>query len=143
MDGGEEERQGGCHCGAVRFRVRLQGGLGEGHRCNCSICRMRGAVSLTGRVEDLEVTAGAEHLALYQFGSRVAEHHFCRICGIYTHHRQRSDPSHFAVNAACLDGVSPFDFPEVPVTDGENHPSDGGSDRIVGVLRYEARVAPG
>lgn len=129
------EHEGACHCGAVRFRVRLTGGLAEARRCSCSFCRMRGAVALTARVGDLVILQGADALALYQFGSRTAEHHFCRICGIYTHHRRRSDPGEYGVNAACLSGISPFDFAEVPILDGENHPSDGHPDRIVGVLR--------
>lgn len=126
---------GACHCGAVRFRVRLTGGLAAARRCTCSFCRMRGAVALTARVGDLVILQGADALALYQFGSRTAEHHFCRTCGIYTHHRRRSDPGEFGVNAACLRGISPFDFAEVPILDGMNHPSDGHADRIVGVLR--------
>lgn len=129
------EHEGACHCGAVRFRVRLTGGLAEARRCSCSFCRMRGAVALTARVGDLVILQGADALALYQFGSRTAEHHFCRICGIYTHHRRRSDPGEYGVNAACLQGISPFDFAEIPILDGRNHPSDGHPDRIVGVLR--------
>lgn len=129
------EHEGACHCGAVRFRVRLTGGLAEARRCSCSFCRMRGAVALTARVGDLVILQGADALALYQFGSRTAEHHFCRICGIYTHHRRRSDPGEYGVNAACLQGISPFDFAEIPILDGGNHPSDGHPDRIVGVLR--------
>lgn len=51
---------GGCHCGAVRFAVRLTGGLAAARRCDCSYCRMRGAVALTARVGDLEITSGAD-----------------------------------------------------------------------------------
>jgi hypothetical protein len=41
------------------------------------------------------------------------------------------------VNVACLDGVSPFDFPEVPVVDGVNHPNDTGKPvRRAGTLRF-------
>lgn len=131
-----EEREGGCHCGAVRFRVRLSGGLAAARRCNCSYCRMRGAVALTARLADLVVTKGAERLTLYRFGSMTAEHHFCSVCGIYTHHRRRSNPAEFGVNAACLDGLSPFDFAEVPVNEGRRHPSEGGADGVAGVLRF-------
>ena len=35
---------GACHCGAVRFTVTLVDGLDNPRRCNCSLCRMRGAV---------------------------------------------------------------------------------------------------
>ena len=64
----------------------------------------------------------------------------CSVCGIYTHHRRRSNPRQFGVNAACIEGVSPFDFPEIPVTDGVHHASDmgaGAKPRQAGVLRYE------
>jgi len=36
------------------------------------------------------------------------------------------------VNVACLENVTPFDFPEVAVMDGVNHPMDGDS----GVFGY-------
>ena len=132
-----ELREGACHCGAVRFRVRLAGGLAAARRCTCSYCRMRGAVALTAKLADLELISGAETLATYRFNTATAEHHFCSVCGIYTHHRRRSNRDEYGINAACLDGLSPFDFAEVPVSDGVNHPSDtraGG--RVVGVLRF-------
>ncbi|MBX3569937.1 MAG: GFA family protein [Rhizobiaceae bacterium] len=140
---GEDEdwRRGACHCGAVRFRVKLRDGLREVRRCDCSFCRMRGAVVATARAGDLEIVEGADKLTLYQFRTNTARHHFCSVCGIYTHHRRRSDPSELGVNVACLEGVSPFDFREVVVNDGINHPSDGGgaSDGVAGTLRYFPR----
>jgi hypothetical protein len=97
---------------------------------------MRGAVAVAAKLGDLEVTSGAEALTLYQFNTGTAKHYFCSRCGIYTHHQRRSDPSRLGVNAACLEGVSPFDFTEVPVMDGVHHPSDGTASHFVGVLRY-------
>lgn len=128
-----------CHCGTVRFRVRLAEGLASARRCDCSLCRMRGAVAVTAGLNGVEVLEGAEALAEYRFNTGAARHFFCSKCGIYTHHRRRSNPNEYGVNAACLEGVSPFDFAEVLVNDGMNHPSDGGGG-VVGVLRYE-RIA--
>lgn len=130
------EANGACHCGAIRFCVRLTDGLHAARRCDCSLCRMRGAVVISADVGNLVLLAGEEFLATYQFNTGVAKHHFCSRCGIYTHHQRRSNPSQIGVNVACLEGVSPFDFREVPVNDGVNHPSDTGVDRIAGVLRY-------
>jgi len=124
-----------CHCGAVRFRVRLADGFNTARRCDCSFCVMRGAVAVTARIGDLEITAGEENLSLYQFNTRAAKHYFCRTCGIYTHHQRRSDPTQFGINVACIEGKSPFDFAEVVVTDGVHHPSDGPSG-IAGILRF-------
>ena len=125
-----------CHCRSVRFRVRLSDGLNSARRCDCSLCRMRGAVAVTAGRDGVEVLEGADALSEYRFNTGVARHFFCSRCGIYTHHQRRSNPNEYGVNAACLDGVSPFDFAEVLVNDGVNHPNDGGGG-VVGVLRYE------
>ncbi|MEM7489806.1 MAG: GFA family protein, partial [Pseudomonadota bacterium] len=128
-----------CHCGAVRLSVRLTDGLKTARRCDCSLCRMRGAVAVSAPLDGLEVVAGRDALRLYQFNTKVAEHWFCGICGIYTHHRRRSDPNEYGVNVACLEGVSPFDFPEVEVNNGQRHPSDDAdAPEIVGVFRFTA-----
>ena len=131
--------EGGCHCGAVRFRVTLQDGLDQPRRCNCSICRMRGAVMVFAQLDGIEILAGQEFLSSYRFNTNTANHHFCSRCGIYTHHQRRFDPSLYAVNVACLDGVSPFDFEKVPVLDGIHHPKDNARDAfdIAGVIRFE------
>lgn len=137
------EADGACHCGAVRFHVRLRDGLHSARRCTCSYCRMRGAVAVTAELGDLDILSGQDKLTLYQFNTDTAKHYFCSVCGIYTHHQRRSNPNEFGVNAACLQGVSPFDFAEVVVTDGINHPSDGGrkGSGIAGVLKFVAATA--
>lgn len=75
-------------------------------------------------------------LTLYQFNTNTAKHYFCSRCGIYTHHQRRSNPAEYGVNAACLDGVSPFDFAEVIVSDGIRHPADSGRSTVAGVLKF-------
>lgn len=132
----EGRAQGACHCGAVHFRVRLSDGLASARRCNCSLCRMRGAVAVSARVGDLEILRGDDALREYRFNTETARHFFCSICGIYTHHQRRSNPGQYGVNLACLKGAGPFDLAEVPVLDGINHPRDGGGG-VVGVLRFE------
>ena len=92
---------------------------------------MRGAVAVTGDLLSFELLSGADQLGTYQFNTGVAEHHFCTVCGIYTHHKRRSNPDQLGINVACLAGLSPFDFPEVAVMDGENHPSDRPDGRSV------------
>lgn len=135
----DDWHEGACHCGGVRFRVRLADGLDSARRCNCSFCRMRGAVAVTAWSGDLQVTQGQDLLTLYRFNTGTARHWFCSRCGIYTHHLRRSDPRQLGVNVACLAGLSPFDFAQVPVTDGIHHPADrpaGQAGGLAGVLRY-------
>ena len=133
-----ERIEGACHCGTVRFRVTLTDGLRTARRCTCSYCRMRGAVAVSADLGGVEILAGDQALATYTFSTGTAKHHFCTRCGIYTHHQRRSNPGQYGVNVACLAGISPFDFAEVPVLDGVNHPSDGNPPRQVGILRFEA-----
>ena len=133
------KRSGQCHCGAVRFEVTLTEGFDSVRRCNCSYCRMRGAVVVAAKSSDLKVLRGHEALSSYRFNTGAAQHFFCSCCGIHTHLQRRSDPNLLGVNVACLDGVSPFDFDEVPVMDGINHPNDtGGRARQAGILRFVA-----
>lgn len=130
---------GSCHCGAVKFTTTLTDGFASARRCTCSICRMRGAVAVTSTPADFEIIQGEDKLATYRFNTGMAEHHFCAICGIYTHHKRRSNPKELGVNVACLEGISPFDFREVVVHDGNRHPSDNPDHRSysAGVLRFE------
>lgn len=44
MVGDTNIRTGQCHCGAVRFEATLGDGFNSIRRCNCSYCRMRGAI---------------------------------------------------------------------------------------------------
>lgn len=100
---------------------------------------MRGAVAVSASLQDIEFTAGEELLTLYQFNTMQAKHYFCSKCGIYTHHQRRSNPDQYGVNAACLEGFSPFDFAEVPVNEGRIHPKDrpaGSGPEIAGYLRF-------
>jgi hypothetical protein len=129
---------GQCHCGAVRFRARLGDGFTSIRRCTCSYCRMRGAVVAMAEAGGVEILQGADTLTRYRFHTGTAEHFFCSRCGIYTHHQRRSNQALYAVNVACLAGVSPFDFPAVPVMDGVNHTNDTGQPtRRAGTLRFD------
>ena len=129
-----------CHCGIVRFTVVLTDGLNTVRRCNCSYCSMRGAVAVSANLADIVVLEGKEALTLYQFNTKEAKHYFCSRCGIYTFHQRRSKPHEYGVNIACIEGMSPFDFAEVPVFEGQTHPKDrkGGGFVVAGWLRYEA-----
>jgi hypothetical protein len=131
--------RGACHCGGVTFEVDLPDGLDKPVRCNCSMCGMKGAVMVFAPLASIALTAGHELLGTYQFHSRTAKHHFCTRCGIHVYHQRRFDPALYAVNAACLEGISPYDFAAVPVIDGANHPKDTGEPamQVIGTLRFD------
>ena len=127
-----------CHCGAVAFTVVLSDGLNTARRCNCSYCRMRGAVAVSAPLSGIEILRGQDKLTEYRFNTGEAVHFFCSVCGIYTFHQRRSNPQQYGINVACLEGVSPFVFACVEVHDGIHHPKDGGGG-IAGYLRYDKK----
>ena len=120
-----------CHCGSVVLELDLPDGIVSPRRCDCSMCRRRGAIVASVALDGITVVRGEKHLRLYQFNTRVAKHYFCVNCGIYTHHQRRSFPDQYGYNVGCLEGVNPFLIPNVPVHDGVNHPSDGGAESAV------------
>ncbi|MGF1659169.1 MAG: GFA family protein [Rubrimonas sp.] len=111
-----------CHCGAIRLRFPALD-LASARRCDCSLCRRKGAVMVSVPRADLVVEAG-DALRRYQFGTMTAEHYFCGVCGIYTHHRRRSNPEECGVNLGCVEGADMRAVEPVAWFDGVNHPSD-------------------
>lgn len=111
-----------CHCGAVKFTVELADGFNTLRRCNCSFCRMRGAVVVSAPLSGIQVIQGKEKLTEYRFNTKTAAHYFCSVCGIYTFHQRRSNPQQYGVNVACIEGVSPFDFADVTVATASTIP---------------------
>ena len=101
--GGARTWEGGCHCGRVRFRVTSDlRGISE---CNCSMCSRKGFLHLILPPAQFELLRGRDDLTTYTFNTGVAQHHFCRRCGIHSFYVPRSDPDKIDVNVRCLDGV--------------------------------------
>ena len=88
------------------------------------MCARRGAVVTAIESSTFSITQGENILSVYQFNTKTAEHYFCSICGIYTHHKKRSIPKQYDVNVACIEGVNPFELGNIETTDGLNHSSD-------------------
>lgn len=93
---------GSCHCGRVRFEVRMapDAVLLD---CNCSMCHRSAYLHLIVGVADFRLRAGADDLVEYTFGTGVAKHRFCRRCGVKSFYVPRSHPDGYSVNARCLD----------------------------------------
>jgi hypothetical protein len=106
--------EGGCHCGAVRFRVVV-----DEHQaidCNCSICTKKGFLHLIVPPDRFTLLQGRDALTTYQFNTNTARHLFCTTCGIHPFYHPRSHPNDYDVNVNCLDGnarskfrIKPFD----------------------------------
>ncbi|QYJ73457.1 GFA family protein [Shewanella sp. FJAT-51649] len=113
-----------CHCGAVVLELSLPNGIEKPRRCDCSICRRKGAIVGSVPLAGLKIIKGENVLKCYEFYTKTAKHYFCSVCGIYTHHQRRSNPNEYGYNLGCLEGVNPYELGDVPVCDGVNHPAD-------------------
>ena len=82
-----------CHCGQVEAEINVSNPLEKLLRCNCSICKRKGAIMSVVKNENFRITKGEDRLVLYQFHSKIAKHYFCSNCGIYTHHNPRINPA--------------------------------------------------
>ena len=114
-----------CHCSGVEIEVNVPDQYKKLMRCNCSLCKRKGAIMTMVGHDDLKVIKGQDLIKLYQYHTKVAEHYFCSKCGIYTHSNPRSNHDKvYMLNVACIEGVKPFELENIKVNDGINHPLD-------------------
>jgi hypothetical protein len=118
MSGALTWRAGGCHCGAVRFEASLPDVV-EAQSCNCSMCDMTGFIHIIVPQSRFRLAAGRDALTSYRFNTGVAEHLFCKTCGIKSFYRPRSNPDGWSVNARCLDAKDDLDI-RIEAFDGQN-----------------------
>lgn len=111
-------RAGGCHCGAVRFDVQTPRAV-EVEDCNCSICAKTGFLHLIVPLSRFRLLEGAEALTRYTFNTGVAQHLFCKTCGVKPFYVPRSNPDGMDVNLRCLDPGHDLDITITPF-DGRN-----------------------
>jgi len=92
--------EGKCHCGAIGFvfRTALEPGQWPIRACQCTFCRLHGALSTSDPAGSL---AFKEHvpssLQRYQFGRRTADFWVCRNCGGYVGATMESGTQHFGI----------------------------------------------
>jgi hypothetical protein len=91
----QSKHKSSCHCGSVVLELSLPNGIENPRRCDCSICKRKGAIVASVDLSGLRIVKGADVLKLYQFNTHTAKHYFCSNCGIYTHHQRRSNPNEY------------------------------------------------
>jgi len=109
---------GGCHCGRIRFEVEAPARI-EVAECNCSICAKVGYLHLIVAADRFRLLRGRDELATYTFNTGVAQHYFCKHCGVKSFYVPRSHPDGVSVNARCLDDGTVESMTVVPY-DGRN-----------------------
>ncbi|OGZ45249.1 MAG: aldehyde-activating protein [Candidatus Ryanbacteria bacterium RIFCSPHIGHO2_02_FULL_48_12] len=107
---------GGCHCGAVRYKVETD--LVKVISCNCSHCAKKGMLLAFVPSEQFRLLSGEDNLTDYQFNKKIIHHLFCSTCGVQSFSRGagKDGKEMVGINVRCLDDVdveslmlTPFD----------------------------------
>lgn len=109
--------QGSCHCGSVKFAVDAPEKI-TCVDCNCSICSKSGYLHLIVPKSKFKLLQGESSLITYTFNTGMAQHHFCKVCGIKSFYIPRSNPDGYDINVRCLE-PKPKDL-EIESFDGRN-----------------------
>lgn len=101
----KQSYMGGCHCGAVAYRVEMS--LDGLITCNCSYCTQMGWILGFVPAEAFVLLKGEDQLTQYQFNKKTIQHLFCKQCGVHSFCRgTSSDGSQMCgINVRCLEGV--------------------------------------
>jgi hypothetical protein len=65
------------------------------------------------------LTQGQDLVSTYTWNTHEAQHYFCRVCGIYTHHVMRGETTTVGLNMACIEGVDVYALENVSVGNGK------------------------
>ena len=115
--------RGSCHCQAVTFTVEAPEALDVLH-CNCSMCRKTGLSHLIVPLSRFKLLDGEEALESYRFGTGVANHTFCRICGVRPFYYPRSNPDGVSINVRCIDDpIKSLSYQDFDGVNWEEHAS--------------------
>lgn len=115
--------RGGCHCGAVRYEFRAPARVTV-QSCNCSMCARSGYLHLIVPGADFRLVQGVDSLSRYSFNTGVAQHLFCRLCGVKSFYVPRSNPDGFSINLRCVDPGT-IEHAEIEAFDGQNWEQHG------------------
>lgn len=108
----EKTYEGGCHCGAVRWSVRMAPPE-KAFTGNCSICKRTGWLLAFANADALEIVRGDDNLSDYQFGKKNIHHVFCKTCGVRSFSRGTSPTGEAkaAINLRCVDDLDVSSLP--------------------------------
>lgn len=104
-DAGEGAVEGGCLCGAVRFRVR--GPFGDAGYCHCTRCQKRTGTSSSANVSvdrsTFEVLSGESSVRCWRHPDGGFEKCFCRECGAHLFSRDPGGGGGMGIRMSAFD----------------------------------------
>ena len=112
---------GGCHCGKVRFDVKIDL-TAPVMACNCSICQRSGTLLSFVPGSQFQLKSGEDALTEYKFNRHHIQHLFCSTCGIRSFSRGTSKDGSptVAINTRCLEGLEDIRKLNIQYFDGRS-----------------------
>jgi hypothetical protein len=116
--------KGTCHCRAITFELTLEPDPDKiiARACSCSFCLKHGGIWTASPTATLHIrVARPDQISHYQFGTRTADFHVCRICGVVPIVTSRIGGRDYAVvNVNTFEGVPASMILHSPISfDGE------------------------
>ena len=116
--------RGRCHCGNIAFALAWEPDPEQipARACSCTFCIKHGGVWTSNPLGALEVTVhDPSAVSTYGFGTRTAEFHVCKRCGVVPVVTSRIDGRLYAVvSVNAFEGVEPSLVHRTPASfDGE------------------------
>ena len=93
--------------------------LGPYFRCDRALCSRKNAVMAVSR-DSLTVVAGTELIATYAANTHDAQHYFCEICGVCSHHAMRGEKTSVLLTMAYRKDIGVYGIGEAAVGDGKS-----------------------
>ena len=109
--------KGQCHCKRIKFnffseeKVTLL-------ECNCSICLPYRYLHLIIENKQFSLNCNVDKLVSYKFKTKVADHLFCKNCGVKSFYKPASHPNSVSINYHSI--INPPKIKEILFFDGKN-----------------------
>ena len=109
--------KGQCHCKKVTFDFYSKE-IVTLLECNCSICLPYRYLHLIIENTKFHLNNDSDQLISYKFRTKVADHLFCKNCGVKSFYKPASHPNSVSINYNSI--VNPPKIKEILSFDGKN-----------------------
>lgn len=107
-----ELREGGCQCGAIRYRLTQP--LGAAYACHCGDCKKQSAsafsLSINHDLQDAEIRGKPAFFVTKTYSGATKHCYFCPECGTRLWHSATNPPRFVTLKVGTLDdpaGIRP------------------------------------
>ena len=109
--------KGQCHCDNINFNFLSENNVTV-LECNCSICLPYRYLHLIIDNNNFYLKSNTKELISYKFNKKLADHLFCKNCGIKSFYKPASHPNSISINYNSI--INPPKITKIVPFDGKN-----------------------